>query len=67
MSKSFILLVPLFAALTACSTFQATDDGVCKRCMESRILMTDLTQPVESRHYLLPDKTVCPSGVLLGD
>ncbi len=50
--------------ITGCSTYttqQTTDAKV--NCSNGRVLLTNLTQPVQQRHYLLPDTTPCPNPV----
>lgn len=57
MSKIFILMGFLCATLSGCSTYGFLGENpVCKK---SPVLITDLSQGEENRHYLLPTGEKC--------
>jgi len=56
----------LLFELVGCTTYTVMGQTTDKRisCSNTRVLLTDLTQPTQQRHYFLPDTTPCHNIVL---
>jgi len=60
-----LLFVCMLLVLTGCASTAAilkTQQNLQTQtaCQNSNLLYTDLTKPLDQRHYLLPDGRLCP-------